>query len=364
MEIMGIDKKFWRGKSVFITGHTGFKGGWMSLWLQSMGAVATGYSLDPPTEPNLFTVARVGDKMTSIHGDVLDNSALTESMVEASPEIVFHFAAQPLVLSSYSNPIHTIAVNVLGTANLLEAVRHCDSVNAVVVVTSDKCYENKEWLWSYRENEALGGSDPYSASKACAELVTTAWRKSFFAERAKVASVRSGNVIGGGDWAPHRLVPDALKAWEQGAVLNVRSPFAIRPWQHVLEPLAGYLLLAQRLVEGSGDEAWNFGPDETDMKTVEQLLNKLAACWGSRAVWETSLRAEAHEARHLKLDSSKSRAFLRWRPTWNLDEALARTVDWHLAYLQGKDMQEYTLKQIREHHGLVGNEEAGVTVHG
>lgn len=345
---------FWRGRKVFLTGHTGFKGGWLSLWLQQLGADLTGYALDPPTTPSLFAVARVADGMRSIIGDVRDAGALAAALREAAPEIVIHMAAQPLVRYSYQAPVETYATNVMGTVHLLEAVRQTPSVRAVVNVTSDKCYDNREWVWGYRENEPMGGYDPYSNSKGCAELVTAAYRNSYFhpAQHAQhgvaLASARAGNVIGGGDWAEDRLIPDILRAIAAGQPVAIRSPHAIRPWQHVLEPLSGYLLLAQRLVEDgpAHAEAWNFGPAEDDAKPVQWIVDTLTQSWGEGARWRLDDNPQPHEAHYLKLDCAKARARLGWRPRWPLTRALQSIVDWHRAHAHQADMRALCLRQI------------------
>jgi CDP-glucose 4,6-dehydratase len=341
---------FWSGKKVLVTGHTGFKGGWLSLWLRKLGAEVHGYSLPAPTQPSLFEVARVAETVTHVEGDICDPARLRASMAAAKPEIVFHLAAQALVRRSYQDPVETMTSNVVGTMNLLEAVRNTPSVRAVVVITSDKCYENREWFWPYRENEALGGRDPYSASKACAEIVTASWRASFLsAQGVAVATTRAGNVIGGGDWATDRLVPDALRAWQAGASLQVRYPQAVRPWQHVLEPLSGYLMLAERLYDGREAEAWNFGPADDDVRPVGQLLDSLAGIWGEGASWQSDANDHPHEAGLLRLDSSKARMVLGWQPKFNIDQALGRVVRWHRAWLSGEDMHAFTLDQIEQY---------------
>jgi CDP-glucose 4,6-dehydratase len=347
---------FWKGKRVLLTGHTGFKGCWLSLWLQSMGAQLVGYALAPPTKPSLFEVANVGQGMTSIIGDVRDLNYLQSTIAEHKPEIFFHLAAQPLVRYSYVDPVETYSTNVMGTVNILEAVRKVGGVKAVVNITSDKCYENKEWAWGYRENEPMGGYDPYSNSKGCSELVTSAFRNSFFnpadylKHRVALASARAGNVIGGGDWAADRLIPDILRAIELGKPVVIRNPGAIRPWQHVLEPLCGYLQLAQKLYEDgpSYSGAWNFGPDDSDAKPVFWIVENMTRLWEG-ASWVLDGAAHPHEARYLKLDSSKSRSLLGWRPGWNLTTAIGAIVDWQQAFLLREDMREKSLSTIRNY---------------
>lgn len=337
-----VDPGFWAGKRVFLTGHTGFKGSWLSLWLQAMGADLTGFALAPPTSPALFDVANVAAGMTSIIGDIRDREALTQALVAADPEIVIHMAAQPLVRASYDDPVGTYATNVMGTVHLLEAVRAAPRVRACCVVTTDKCYENREWAWGYREDEAMGGHDPYSNSKGCAELVTSAYRRSFFQDGtgAAIGSGRAGNVIGGGDWATDRLVPDILRAVEQGEPVLIRNPLAIRPWQHVLEPLAGYLVLCQALHAdpAAAAEAWNFGPRDEDARPVQWIVERMCDLWGEGAGWTRDESVQPHEANYLKLDISKARAGLGWGPRWSLGEALARIVAWHRAWRAGEDM--------------------------
>jgi CDP-glucose 4,6-dehydratase len=355
MENVGIDKDFWRGRRVFLTGHTGFKGSWLSLWLQSLGAEVTGFAL-PPEAKGLFERAQVGTGMTSVIGDIREIEALTNAMTSCRPEVVIHMAAQALVRVSYDDPLMTFATNVMGTANVLEAVRHCPGVHAVINVTSDKCYENREWLWGYRENEPLGGHDPYSASKACAEIVGAAMRSSFFPpdthahHGVAIASARAGNVIGGGDTARDRLIPDIIAAFEAGRPVVVRNPVAVRPWQHVLEPLSGYLMLAEKLsTEGVAyAEAWNFGPRDEDMQPVARIADAMVTRWGAGASWTHDTSIQPHEAQVLRLDCSKVRQRLGWAPRWGLDRALNAIVDWHRAALDGADMRALTLRQIEE----------------
>jgi CDP-glucose 4,6-dehydratase len=354
---MVINVKFWAGKRVFITGHTGFKGSWLSLWLQHLGAEVTGYSLEPPTRPSLFEVAEIGEEMKSLIGDVRDGETLATEMGAVAPDIVIHMAAQPLVRYSYLSPVETYSINVMGVVHLLEAVRKTPSVRAVINVTSDKCYENREWAWGYRENEPMGGYDPYSNSKGCAELVTAAYRNSFFNpgkygdHNIALASARAGNVVGGGDWAKDRLIPDILKAMEKGEKIRIRSPYAIRPWQHVLEPLSGYLSLAERLyLEGpSFSEGWNFGPSDEDARPVQWIVENLVALWGDEAAWELDDNPQPHEATYLKLDCSKARARLCWKPRWPLKHALDKIVIWHKAYHNRQDMRALTIQQIDEY---------------
>jgi CDP-glucose 4,6-dehydratase len=347
-----MNREFWKGRRIFLTGHTGFKGGWLSLWLQDMGAEVHGYALQPATDPNLYTVAQVETGMaSSTFGDIRDIKSLVDAMQAAVPEIVIHMAAQPLVRYSYAEPVETYATNVMGAVNLFEAVRSSPGVKAVVNVTTDKCYENREWLWGYREHEPLGGHDPYSSSKACAELVTTAYRRSFFQQSGvAVASVRAGNVIGGGDWADDRLVPDILRAIDRGESPGIRSPGAIRPWQHVLEPLSGYLLLAERMCLDGAEfaEAWNFGPADDDVKSVGWIVEYLMAEM-SATNWRHDQADHPHEAHYLKLDSSKAVARLGWRPRWRLREALVHVLEWHSAWRRGSDMREFTIAQVRRY---------------
>jgi CDP-glucose 4,6-dehydratase len=345
---------FWSGKKVFVTGHTGFKGSWMSLWLQQLGAQVTGYALQPPTNPSLFEVAQVAQGMTSIIGDIRDGTALTNAMQLVAPDIIIHMAAQPLVRRSYADPVETYSTNVMGTVHLLEAVRQNPSVRAVVNVTTDKCYENKEWVWGYRENEPMGGFDPYSSSKGCAELVTAAYRNSFFnaakhsQHHVALATARAGNVIGGGDWAEDRLIPDILRDIQNGRPVNIRNPHATRPWQHVLEPLSGYLMLGEKLyTQGPAfAEAFNFGPAEEDAKPVQWIVERLTQQWDDGANWKLDQAEHPHEARYLKLDCSKAKMRLDWRPRWALGQALENIIVWHKAHQRGDDMRELSLRQI------------------
>ena len=347
---------FWRGKRVLLTGHTGFKGSWLSLWLQSMGATLRGIALEPPTNPALFDVARVADGMEHRIVDIRDLDAVKSQMAEFLPEIVIHMAAQPLVRLSYSQPVETYATNVMGTVHVLESARHAGSVKAIVNITTDKCYENREWVWGYREDEPMGGHDPYSNSKGCAELVTSAYRRSFLKDAGiAVATVRAGNVIGGGDWALDRLVPDILRALEAREPVLIRNPHAIRPWQHVLEPLSGYLLLAERLyLHGQLDaEGWNFGPRDEDARPVQWIVEHLCDNWGGGASWTLQPGDHPHEASFLKLDISKARQRLQWVPRWSLELALERIAEWHQAWLQGQDMRTVCLTQINQYESVL-----------
>jgi len=350
---MTVNPSFWRGKRVFLTGHTGFKGSWLSLWLQSLGAELHGLALEPPTTPNLFTVAQVASGMaSSTIGDIRDLATVQKAMQASQADIVIHMAAQPLVRLSYAEPVQTYATNVMGTVHVLESARHTPSVKAVVVVTTDKCYENKEWAWGYRENEPMGGHDPYSNSKGCAELVTAAYRNSFLqASGIAVASARAGNVIGGGDWAADRLVPDILRAFEQNQPVVIRNPHATRPWQHVLEPLSGYLSLAEHLyTDGQAfAEGWNFGPKDDDAQPVQWIVEHMANSWGNGASWQQDGGTHPHEAHYLKLDISKAKARLGWQPRWALQKALQASVEWHQQWLAGANMKAFTMAQIGQY---------------
>ncbi len=349
----------WADRRVYLTGHTGFKGSWMSLWLATLGAKVHGYALAPESEPNLFSDARVAGRVEHEVGDICNPAELERSLTAFQPEIVFHMAAQPLVRRSYADPIGTYSTNVMGTAHLLDAVRRVPSVRAVVIVTTDKCYENREWLWGYREHDRLGGFDPYSNSKACAELVTAAYRNSYFPpariadHKVALASARASNVIGGGDWSEDRLIPDLVRGFLSGAPVQIRNPQAIRPWQHVLEPLAGYMALAEHLLEdGAGyASAWNFGPAEEDAWPVGRIADAIAAAWGNGARWVRDAAESPHEAGYLKLDASKARTLLGWRPVLPINVALRWLVDWFVAWKQHEDMQAFTLRQIAEYQG-------------
>jgi len=348
-----IKTSFWQGRNVFITGHTGFKGSWLSLWLQYLGAKVTGYSLEPPTSPSIFDITNVSAVIEkSITGNICDAKLFAHSMRQSKPEIVIHMAAQSLVRDSYTDPVATYTTNVMGTVNMLEAVRNVPTVKAVLNITTDKCYENKEWLWGYRENEPMGGHDPYSSSKACAELVSSAYRNSFLLKNnIALATARAGNVIGGGDWAIDRIVPDAIRAFIGNKPLLLRNPVATRPWQHVLEPLSGYLLLCQQLVEQpeSYSEGWNFGPNDEGAQSVSTLADLITRSWGDDAQWLADEDEHPHEARYLKLDCSKAKNLLNWKPVWCLERALDETVQWYKAWHQNKEMQKFSINQIKNY---------------
>jgi CDP-glucose 4,6-dehydratase len=356
MEELEVTPEFWSGKRVFLTGHTGFKGSWLSLWLQSLDVELTGFALAPPVTTNLFEIARVGEGIRSIVADVRDCNVIGREMAAAKPDIVIHMAAQPLVRQSYLYPVETYATNVMGTVHMLEAVRHTPSVRVVVNVTSDKCYENRERLQGYRENEPMGGHDPYSSSKGCAELVTAAYRSSFFASGVALASVRAGNVIGGGDCAKDRLIPDIINAFQSMRPVMIRNPDAIRPWQHVLEPLRGYLMLAEKLFEEGQPwaEAWNFGPNVEDARSVSWMVEQLSERWGDGAEWSVDGDQHAHEATLLKLDISKARTRLGWQPRLGLERSLTLVTDWYREWAAGADMRRYTIEQIEQYSELLG----------
>ena len=345
-----LDENFWKNRRVFLSGHTGFKGTWLSLWLSKMGALVTGYALEPPTTPSLFELCNMQDLVHSIIGDVRDFNAICKAMEIAAPDIVIHMAAQPLVLDSYRMPVETYATNVMGTVHVLDSVRLCKAIKAVINVTSDKCYQNLEWVWGYRENDPLGGCDPYSNSKGCSELITSAYRSSFFKDSLGVATVRSGNVIGGGDWARDRLIPDCIRSFLNNEPVHIRNPHAIRPWQHVLEPLFGYLILAERLVRDGAEFSgpWNFGPEDRDVRKVEWVVAKLCETWGNgRFIIDAS--PYPHEATLLKLDCSKAKTYLGWRPRWHLEKAIQAVIEWTKAYRDGKDVRRICIDQIEQY---------------
>lgn len=354
------NRTFWKGKKVLITGHTGFKGSWLSLWLQSLGANVLGYALPSTTKPSLFEIAQVTEGMVSIMGDVRDLERLKAIIAENQPEIIVHMAAQSLVRFSYNNPLETYTTNVIGTVNVLEAVRHSGCVRVVIIVTSDKCYKNNEWIWGYRENEPIGGHDPYSSSKGCAELVASAYRNSYFSEKddehhgVAVASVRAGNVIAGGDWSKDRLIPDVMKAFVENCPMIIRNPNAIRPWQHVLEPLNGYLCLGERLWE-KGSEfvgAWNFGPYDEDAKPVSYIVERMVSLWGEGVHWEQDAGEHPHEAYYLKLDCSKAKNLLGWSPKLNLSTTLEWIVEWYKSYQQNRNMRHLTETEILRYENM------------
>jgi CDP-glucose 4,6-dehydratase len=350
--MQSVNANFWHGKRVFLTGHTGFKGSWLSLWLQSMGAELHGLALNPPTTPALFNEANVGAGMQSTIGDIRDYATVLAAMQACRPEVVIHMAAQPLVRYSYQAPVETYATNVMGTVHVLEAARQVGTAKAIVNVTTDKCYENKEWLWGYREEEPMGGYDPYSNSKGCSELVTSAYRRSFCQQSGiALASARAGNVIGGGDWATDRLVPDILRAFENSQSVAVRNPKAIRPWQHVLEPLSGYLMLAERLYsEGQiFAEGWNFGPNDEDARPVQWIVEHMVQIWGNDTSWQLDGSEHPHEANYLKLDISKAKAKLGWQPRWDLAKALDQITDWHRHWLAKGCVYSKCLQQIDDY---------------
>ncbi len=353
---------FWAGKKVFLTGHTGFKGAWLSLWLAHLGAKVTGYSLSPITSPNLFELAGVENHIEKSYlADIRDYDLLKEAVLLAEPEILIHMAAQPLVRYSYLNPVETYSTNLMGTVHFLEVIKACQSAKSVVVITSDKCYENKEWLWGYRENEPMGGNDPYSSSKGCVELIVNAYRDSFFPvnqhdkHHISIATARAGNVIGGGDWSKDRLIVDAINAFQANQQLLIRNPIATRPWQHVLEPLSGYLILAQALYE-SGVEysgGWNFGPRNEDVRKVSEVIDLLARLWGGDARWGIDLAAQPHEATLLNLDCSKAYNNLGWSPKWNLEKTIESIVQWHSLFRQGESVNDISMRQIVEYQNLL-----------
>jgi len=355
-----MEDNFWEAKKVLITGHTGFKGSWLSLWLQGKGAHVVGYSLPAPTIPSLFEVAKVAEGMTSITGDVRDLRHLKTVFNEYQPEIIIHLAAQPIVRYSYLNPVDTYSTNIMGTVNVLETIRLSDSARVALMITSDKCYENKEWVWGYRENDPMGGYDPYASSKGCTELVTAAYRKSFFSDNkdyehcTAVASTRAGNVVGGGDWAKDRLIPDIINGFMDNRPVTIRYPYAIRPWQHVLEPLRGYLILAEKLWTDGKKYCggWNFGPDDKDARPVSWVADCLTKLWGGNVSWRTDSTEQPHEAAYLKLDCTKARSLLGWSPKITLDTALKWIVDWYQAYIRKKNMRQATEAEISRYERL------------
>ena len=359
---MLVKTSAWKGRRVLVTGHTGFKGGWLSLWLHQLGAEVTGFSLPAPTVPSLFEQTRLAELVNHVEGDVRDMDAVEAAVNAARPEVVFHLAAQSLVRYSYDNPIETYATNVMGTVHLLDACRRAESARAIISVTSDKCYENREWIWPYRESDPMGGHDPYSSSKGAAELVISAYRRSFFETGACIASVRAGNVIGGGDWATDRLIPDIVRAMISGERPLIRNPDSVRPWQHVMEALSGYLLIAERLLEERHEfaNAWNFGPSEDDSKPVAWIADRMLEMWGAEG-WDRPAGEQPHEAKLLKLDCSKARAALGWRPRLSLEKALEKVVDWHKSVADGDDALEVSLRQLREYGDLANVGGGGVT---
>lgn len=356
-----LDRSFWQRRKVFLTGHTGFKGSWLSLWLDALGAEVTGYALDPPTDPNLFEQANVADCIRSIHGDIRDFSRLKAAIAECAPDVIIHLAAQSIVRRGYADPIETYSSNVMGTVHVLDALRQLGRPCVVVNVTSDKCYSNREWVWGYRENEPMGGRDPYSNSKGCAELVTTAFRDSYFPSISfdrhgiALASGRAGNAIGGGDWTSDQLIPDLVRAFTAGRPCKIRNPSAVRPWQFVLEPLHGYLLLCERLTEDpSGFAAgWNFGPAEADARPVSWIADELAQSWGHGAEWSRDSATHPREAQYLKLDTSKARGCLGWNPVLPLQQGLGWIVEWYRAFQDGADLELLTRAQIGRYEELL-----------
>ena len=360
---MKVNPSFWRGRRVFLTGHTGFKGSWLSIWLHKLGADVTGYALDPPTQPSLFEQARVADSVRSIRGDIRDLAHLKSAVAECRPQVILHLAAQSVVRASYEDPIESYSSNVMGTVHLLDVVRQLKQPCAIVNVTSDKCYENREWIWGYRENEPMGGHDPYSNSKGCAELVTSAYRDSFFSPEAiavhgvALGSARAGNAIGGGDWTRDQLIPDLMRAFLAGKPCLIRNPAAYRPWQFLLEPLRGYLILAERLSEEGAPFAsgWNFGPADADIQPVSWIADELVSLWGQEASWALDSGAHPHEAHALKLDATKAARGLDWRPVLPLKQALAWIAEWYQAFRESADLRQLTLKQIEDYERLTQN---------
>lgn len=361
-----MDRSFWKDKKVMITGHTGFKGSWLSIWLKKIGANVVGYSLPPPTNPSLFEIANVNRGITSVTGDIRNFEYLKATVAHHQPEIIIHMAAQSLVRCGYENPVETYSTNVMGTVNILESVRQVKGIRVLIIVTSDKCYDNREWCWSYRENDALGGRDPYSSSKACAEMVTTAYCKSYFShDNVAIASVRAGNVIGGGDWSEDRLIPDIMKAFMEHRPVKIRSPQSIRPWQYVLDPLYGYLILAERLWSNGQEYAggWNFGPLHDDAKPVSWIVEEIKKMWGDNARWELDGYSEhPKEALCLRLDCSKAKRLLGWSPNLNLHVTLKWIVDWYRAYKQNENMQSYINDEIIRYENILATK-SGYELH-
>ena len=350
-------KNFWKNKKVFMTGHTGFKGSWASMWLKKLECDVFGFSLEPVTQPSLFNEAGLYKDVDTFFGDIRNYDMVYEKMKNYKPDIVIHMAAQPLVRESYKNPLDTYSTNVMGTANVLEACRKIDSIKAIVNVTTDKCYENKEWEWPYRENEPMGGHDPYSSSKGCSELLSKSYSRSFFIDNKKfLATARAGNVIGGGDWSDDRLIPDALKAFQEKQKVEIRNPLSTRPWQHVLEPISGYLFLAEKLFNHGNEYtgAWNFGPNESGIATVQDVIEKLCNKWGNDASWALDKDAQPHEAKNLMLDISKARIRLGWKPLWDLDKAIDEIIDWHKCWLDDSNqIKEMCIQQISSYEDLM-----------
>ena len=353
-EIRKVDINFWNGKRVFLTGHTGFKGSWLSLWLIEMGAIVKGYSLKPPTSPNLFEELSLGQKMNSEIGDIRNHKQLSESINKFQPEIILHLAAQPLVRASFLNPIETYEINIMGTIHLLESCRNVDSLKSVVIITTDKCYENREWHWGYRENEPMGGYDPYSSSKGCVELVSSAYRRSFFNSEnsPNIATARAGNVIGGGDWSVDRLIPDIIKSFNLGQDVIVRNPHAIRPWQHVLEPLSGYLMLAETIYFKKDEalDSFNFGPHDEGCRTVHEILEFMSDNWDNSPSWKLDSSENPHEATYLKLDISKAKSILNWSPKWTLETTLKSIIEWNSKYNKNENMYDYMVSTINHYN--------------
>jgi len=356
LEGMGM-RSFWKGKKVLVTGHTGFKGGWLSLWLQQLGAEVVGLSLDPPTAPSFYQRSRVVEGMVSVQADIRDGDQLKAIFDQHQPEILFHLAAQSLVRYSYRSPVETYETNVMGTLHLLEAMRHTETTQAALMITTDKCYENREWVWGYRENEPMGGHDPYSSSKGAMELLIASYRNSYYPKEryqqhgVAIASARAGNVIGGGDWGEDRLIPDMIRAFQQGEAVNIRSPHAIRPWQHVLEPLFGYLQLSEKLYTEGAEyaEPWNFGSVDQDAMSVQWIVERLTQLWGKGAAWTLDQGTHPHEAHYLKLDCSKAHSRLQWKPKWSLEMTLEKIVEWHQLESEHGDMRGLSISQIEQY---------------